>query len=217
MKNDRIYEIQQLLANEPLAEEIRQELLLKMEQLQEQAAKSARNVRADYTHCPTCGFELLPDKTCEHCGVSYAEDQIKRVILSSGLMLEDGFYLRRTVDRATATAFAAEAENFCQHETTKLVGVEPAKEREAIDHYDVALVISPYERLEFGREYSVQELLEIGVDYTLIVHAEGYWWGYEGVTEPSWAYAVPDPASGHLIFDVGPGAKEASVIPEVDA
>lgn len=54
--------------------------------------------------------------------------------------------------------------NFVGHETVKLLGVEPAKDRRELNgYYDEAVIVKPNGRLEFGREYSISELQEIGV------------------------------------------------------
>lgn len=54
--------------------------------------------------------------------------------------------------------------NFVGHETVKLLGVDPAKERRELNEpYDEAIVLKPKNRLDFGKEYTVDELMEIGV------------------------------------------------------
>ena len=89
-------------------------------------------------------------------------------ILSSPLILEAGTFkvehisleeAKRLVDTASAV------HNHCGHQTVKLLGLPPVKGRPAADGYEVALAIKPGKRLEFGREYSLEEIEEIG--YTI--------------------------------------------------
>lgn len=96
----------------------------------------------------------------------------KRVILSTSLLLEVGVWEMREVTLAEALVFAQGAENFCGHSTVKILGIEPSKDRKVCEGYDQALVLKPIGRLEFGREYSLEEIRNIGVTYLLISRAE---------------------------------------------
>lgn len=100
-----------------------------------------------------------------------------RVILSSPILILDKdeaqFHARRlSLGEARAWVEAAtedgSIENYCGHETVKILGLEPAQDRRNCDYYDVALCASAKERLEFGREYTIEEIEEIGVDFLLI-------------------------------------------------
>lgn len=95
---------------------------------------------------------------------------MKRVILSTKLIIGDGTFEAKTITEAEAQAWvqSGEVENFCGHETTKVLGLEPDKSRRQCEGYDEALALSAKQRLEFGREYSMEEIKEIGVIFTLI-------------------------------------------------
>lgn len=91
-------------------------------------------------------------------------------ILSTSLILEDGNFEVSTLNLDQAWAWVRERNptNFCGHETVRVLGLEPAKTRETCPGYTEALCLSPRGRLEFGREYSVEEILRIGVNFRLI-------------------------------------------------
>ena len=92
----------------------------------------------------------------------------KTVILSSPVLLEDGMFRRREISRREARRRARRAENFSPHPTVRLLGVAPAASRRTCDGYDVAIVAKPKGRLEFGRQYSLAEIEEIGATFLLI-------------------------------------------------
>jgi len=56
-------------------------------------------------------------------------------------------------------------EIYTQHETVKLLGLEPAKERKVFTPTgnELQIWLKPKGRLEFGREYTLEELQQIGV------------------------------------------------------
>jgi hypothetical protein len=93
-----------------------------------------------------------------------------RVILSSPILIEDGTFTRKTITQREAQDWVDKNRplNFSGHQTTKILGVEPAATREITKSYDEALIISPQDRLEFGREYTKEEIEEIGVTFVLI-------------------------------------------------
>lgn len=93
-----------------------------------------------------------------------------KVILSTSLILEDGIFRSRSLTLEEAQAWVAEnnPQNFCGHSTVKVLGLEPAASREQCRGYTAALCLSAKGRLEFGREYSVEEILAIGVDFRLV-------------------------------------------------
>lgn len=92
------------------------------------------------------------------------------VIISSPLLLEEGLFEIKKISLDEAKKWVQEnaPENFVGHSTVKVLGIEPAKERKTCQGYDEALAIKPNTRLEFGKEYSVEEILEIGVTIFLI-------------------------------------------------
>ncbi len=95
---------------------------------------------------------------------------LRCVVLSSPILLEDGEFKRQTITLSEAREWVEvqEPEIFTNHETVKILGLEPAKERKTCEGYDEALVLQPVHRLEFGREYTRQEIEEIGVTAILI-------------------------------------------------
>jgi len=95
---------------------------------------------------------------------------MKAVILSSPILLEEGNFKFYEIEFNEAKKFIKhnDPENFSGHQTTKILGVEPSTERKTCTGYDIALVIQPIGRLEFGREYSVEEIEEIGVNFMII-------------------------------------------------
>ncbi|WP_028492747.1 hypothetical protein [Thioalkalivibrio sp. ALE19] len=94
----------------------------------------------------------------------------RRVILSTPMLLEEGEFAMREISLGQARAWVQEnaPTNFCGHETVKVVGVEPAAGRGSCEGFDEALCLKPAGRLEFGKEYTVQEILDIGVTPLLI-------------------------------------------------
>jgi hypothetical protein len=97
---------------------------------------------------------------------------MKRAILPSPIIIGEGTFRAKPFSRDCAANWLASGpvENFCGHQTTKILGIEPATERRDCIGYDEALVLKPKKRLEFGREYSAAEVEQIGVDYLLIRH-----------------------------------------------
>lgn len=96
----------------------------------------------------------------------------KKVILSSPLLLEVGLWRMEEITLAEAKAFAREAENFCGHETVKILDIDPKQASKVCEGYDEALALKPAGRLEFGREYSREEIEEIGVTISKISRVE---------------------------------------------
>lgn len=97
-----------------------------------------------------------------------------QVILSSPILLEDGQFNRKTITRRQAQKWVDQNApvNFSQHQTVKILGVEPAATRENTPAYDEALIISPKDRLEFGREYTKEEIEKIDVAFVLIAKVD---------------------------------------------
>jgi hypothetical protein len=92
----------------------------------------------------------------------------KRVILSTPLLLEEGLFSCRKVSLQEAQEFAVGATNYVAHSTVKVLGIEPAETREVCSTYDAALCIKVHGRISAGVEYSVQEILDLGVDFYII-------------------------------------------------
>jgi len=85
-------------------------------------------------------------------------------------MLSEGTHTMKEISLTHAESWVAENDptNFSGHQTVKLVGVVPATSREQCEGYDTALVLKPNSRLEFGKEYTLPEIQEIGVTAYLI-------------------------------------------------
>jgi hypothetical protein len=98
----------------------------------------------------------------------------RRVILSTALILEEGTFEAKTLSLEEAQEWVDDdVENYCGHQTVKLLGLKPDTERRQCDGYDEALCLRAKERLEFGREYSIEEIRKIGVEITLIKKVGG--------------------------------------------
>jgi hypothetical protein len=93
-----------------------------------------------------------------------------KVILSTKLIIGDGTFVAENITKTQAQAWVDDGgfENFCGHETVRILSIEPSSHRGNCNSYDEALAITPKSRLEFGREYSIDEIESIGVSFTLI-------------------------------------------------
>lgn len=98
----------------------------------------------------------------------------KRVVLSTKLLIGDGTFRARTITRQEAADWlaAGPVENYCGHETVRILGIEPDKSRKSCTGYDEALCLNAKSRLDFGKEYSLAEIEAIGVEFTLIEKLE---------------------------------------------
>jgi len=68
---------------------------------------------------------------------------------------------------------ADNVEVYTQHQTVKLIGLEPDSQRKTYSpNGEIQLWLKPNSRLEFGREYSLEELQEIGVTPYLAIPIE---------------------------------------------
>ena len=94
----------------------------------------------------------------------------RQVILSTPMLLEPGTFRMDVLSLEEARHWVEENNptNFCGHQTVKVLGLEPAQSREVCQGYDQALCLKPNGRLEFGKEYTVDEVLAIGVTPLLI-------------------------------------------------
>jgi hypothetical protein len=92
------------------------------------------------------------------------------VILSTTLLLEDGVFEMKTLTKEEAVSWvkAHNPRNYCGHQTVKVLGLEPSTSRDVCPGYFQALCLKPQGRLNFGQEYSVEEIEEIGVLFQLI-------------------------------------------------
>jgi hypothetical protein len=91
-----------------------------------------------------------------------------KVILSTTMLLEEGTWSMIKVSLEVAREFALDAKNFVGHSTVRVLGIEPATSREVCQSYDQALCLKVRGRIDFGKEYSVEEILAIGIDCFLI-------------------------------------------------
>jgi hypothetical protein len=92
------------------------------------------------------------------------------VVLSSPVILEDGTFKAEKISLEDAKKWVVQnnPENFVGHSTVKAVGLAPSSTRAVCQGYDQALSLKVLGRLEFGKEYSEEEILAIGVEPTLI-------------------------------------------------
>lgn len=95
---------------------------------------------------------------------------MEKVILSTALLLEEGTFQLTNLSLEEAKDWVNENNptNFVAHSTIKILGLEPASTREVCQNYDEALILKTLGRLEFGKEYSVEEILKIGIQPQLI-------------------------------------------------
>lgn len=95
---------------------------------------------------------------------------VKNVILSSTLLLEDGHFKRSTLTKEEALEWVDfnDPTNFVGHETVKILDILPALSREVCLRYDTALCLKPIGRLDFGKEYTKAEIEANGVEFVLI-------------------------------------------------
>jgi len=93
-----------------------------------------------------------------------------KAILSTTLIIGEGTFTAKKISFEQAISWVSgnDFNNFCGHQTTKILGIQPAESREQCQGYVEALCLAPKGRLKFGREYSIDEIIEIGVDFTLI-------------------------------------------------
>ena len=61
-----------------------------------------------------------------------------------------------------------ELTNYCSQPSVKLLGINPTEARKTCTGYTEALVIKVRKRLDRSKEYSVKDILDIGVDLFLI-------------------------------------------------
>lgn len=97
-------------------------------------------------------------------------------ILSTAILIEDGVFTRQTLTMSEAREWCQlkAPTNFCGHETVRILGLEPDRSRRSCESYEQALCISANERLEFGLEYTLKEIEEIGVTFTLVTKMKDF-------------------------------------------
>jgi len=93
---------------------------------------------------------------------------MKKVILSTPLIVEEGTFIVKVITLDEAREWVGDADNFCGHQTVKVLGIDPANTRGTCYSYDEALALKPNDRLEFGKEYTAEEVFAIGVTPFLI-------------------------------------------------
>lgn len=93
-----------------------------------------------------------------------------RVILSTPMLLTEGTFEMKEISLEEAKAWVAEYNpvNYVGHQTVKVLGLEPATSRDACTGYAQALSLKVNGRVEFGKEYSVEDIMSIGVSCFLI-------------------------------------------------
>lgn len=94
----------------------------------------------------------------------------RKALLSAPLILEEGLFQARYLSLFEAKKWVEEnqPDNYCGHDTVRLLGIEPALERRTCPGYDAALAVKAAGRLEFGRAYSQEEITAAGIKFTLI-------------------------------------------------
>lgn len=95
---------------------------------------------------------------------------MKRVILSTSLIIGPGTFQAEEISEAEALAWKKKGTvvNYCRHETVRLLGLDPKRAMSQCEGYDEALTLGARRRLEFGREYSLEEIRAMGVRFTLV-------------------------------------------------
>lgn len=96
------------------------------------------------------------------------------VVLSTPMLLEPGNFSMSeiTIDQAKAWVAKNNPTNFVGHSTIRVLGIEPAATRDVCGRYDSALSLKVNGRLDYGREYTVEDILDIGVTCYLIVKSD---------------------------------------------
>jgi len=96
--------------------------------------------------------------------------KFETVILSTPMLLESGNFKSKEIslDEANYWVRQNNPTNFVGHSTVKVLGIQPSTARDVCQSYDEALSLKVKGRLEFGKEYTVEEILELGVTCTLI-------------------------------------------------
>lgn len=98
-----------------------------------------------------------------------------KVILSTPMILEEGNFNCSfiSIDEARQWVNENNPTNFVAHSTVRIIGVEPATSRDVCEGYSEALVLKVLGRVEFAREYTEEEIIEIGVQPMLITKQFG--------------------------------------------
>jgi hypothetical protein len=93
-----------------------------------------------------------------------------RVVLSAPLLIGEGTFKSEIIRPRQVSDWLSRGwlYNYCGHETVRLINLDPAEKRDDCTYYDEALILKPKKRLEFGREYTREEIADIGVDFILI-------------------------------------------------
>jgi hypothetical protein len=96
--------------------------------------------------------------------------RVKYALLSSTIVLEPGKFEVERITLYEARRWAKKQNPICfsTHDTVRVLGVEPAERRLACESYEEALCVKPKARLDFNRQYTEEEIAEIGVKCYLI-------------------------------------------------
>lgn len=94
---------------------------------------------------------------------------MKRVVLSTKLMIGEGSFRAIKISQEEALEWLAKGpfDNYCGHQTVKLLGLDPDEARGNCTYYDEALSVTAIKRLKLAKEYSLEEIQAIGVEYIL--------------------------------------------------
>lgn len=100
-----------------------------------------------------------------------------KVILSTPMLLTTGLFRMEEITLEEAKAWVAEHNpvNYVGHQTVKVLGLEPATSRDVCTGYNQALSLKVNGRIEFGKEYTVDEILAVGVTCFLITDQDNTW------------------------------------------
>ena len=92
-----------------------------------------------------------------------------KIVIVSAFIPAEGIYEIKKVNKDEAIKNINENELvgiYTNHQTIKILGLEPCNGRPVFNPTgkEIQLWIKPKGRLEFGREYSIEEIEEIGYD-----------------------------------------------------
>lgn len=98
------------------------------------------------------------------------ETENKIAVLPSPILLEEGEFRNSKISLETATELIDKHgyTNYSGHQTVKILGIEPSKTRSECLGYKYAIIIKPNPRLQFGLEYTVEQIKKIGYAIYLI-------------------------------------------------
>jgi hypothetical protein len=126
-------------------------------------------------------------------------DPNKRVVLSALLPAIGGMMLYElTSEQAQKWLELGPYTNYVQHDTVRLIGIEPTADRlETGSDWGQALIVRAKGRLEPRREYTSEEFEAMGYEIWLALRFADWAWGYEGVAE---AVPLPHKNTGEILY-----------------